>query len=113
MCVCITEGQSLCPVGFGFHEVHAVMAVQPCCLLLVQVIAVAAGGPIVALAKLPDASACLHHHLLWHGHHNAKEVGILKCLKRSRTWTLRCIKETMRNFHFGLKLPSLKNMYRQ
>lgn len=53
--------------------------------LLVEIIAVAAGGPIVALAKLSDASASLHHHLLWHRHHNTKEVWVLKCLKVSKT----------------------------
>lgn len=52
---------------------------------LVQIIAVAAAGPIVALAKLPDPNASLHHHLLWHRHHNAKEVRILKCLGEDRT----------------------------
>lgn len=54
---------------------------------LVEVVAVAAGGPIVALAKLPDASASLHHHHLWHRHHNTKEVWILKRLEVRKTGT--------------------------
>lgn len=108
ICVCVLS----CRLWFSWGPCcHGVVATPP---LLVQVVAVAAGGPIVALAKLPDASTRLHHHLLRHGHHNAKEVGILKCLKRSRTRTLRRIKEMMRNSHFGLKLPSCtKNMHRQ
>lgn len=52
--------------------------------LLVQVIAVTAGGAIVALAKLPDPSTSLQHHLLRDCHHNAEEVGILK-----RLWNVR------------------------
>lgn len=45
---------------------------------LVQIIAVTAAGPIVALTKLPDPTTSLHHHLLRHRHHNAEEVGILE-----------------------------------
>lgn len=48
---------------------------------LVEIIAAAATGTIVALAKVPDATTRFHHHLLRHRHHDAKEVGILECLR--------------------------------
>lgn len=67
---------------------------------LVQIIAVVATGPIVALAKLPDATTSLHHHLLRHRHHNATEVGILKRLGDDRMWILLGIKEITHVFHF-------------
>ena len=70
---------------------------------LVQIIAVAAGGPIVALAKLPDPTASLQHHLLRHRHHNAKEVGILKRLGEDRTW-IHGIKCNAQILHFYLNL---------
>lgn len=53
---------------------------------LVQIVAVAAARPVVALAELPDATASLHHQLLGHGHHNAEEVGILKRLGDDMLW---------------------------
>lgn len=55
---------------------------------LVQLVAVVASGPIVALAELSDPPARLDHHRLRHRHNDAEEVWILKCLKEGRTWTL-------------------------
>lgn len=52
-----------------------------CDFSLVEIVAVAATGSIMALTELPDATAGFHHHLLWHCHHDTKEVGILKRLK--------------------------------
>lgn len=42
----------------------------------------------MTLTKLPNATTSLHHHLLWHRHHNAKEVRIFKRLEDDRIWML-------------------------
>lgn len=39
----------------------------------------------MAQTKLPDTSARLHHHFLWHRHHNTEEVWILKRLEVGKT----------------------------
>lgn len=83
----ITRGQLFCPLDFGLHKVHAGWSGWfSSAASLVQIIAVTTAGPIVTLAELPDPSAGLHHHLLRHRHHNAKEVRILKRLGEDRTW---------------------------
>lgn len=71
---------------------------------LVQIVAVAAVGPVVALAELPDPTTSLHHHLLWQSHHNAKEVRILECLGKDRAKILLDFKVITLAFSFIHKL---------
>lgn len=66
---------------------------------LVQIVAVAAVWPVVALAELPDPTTSLHHHLLRQSHHNAKEVRILECLGKDRAKILLDFKVITLTFH--------------
>lgn len=73
-------GHIVSPSTVGFRVCIHVNVLSNAAASLIQVVAVAAAGPVVTLAELPDASARLQHQLLGHGHHHAEEVGILKCL---------------------------------
>lgn len=77
---------------------------------MVQIIAVAARGPIVALAKLPDATTSLYHQLLWHRHHNAKEVRILKCLGDDGQWKRLGIKVITQVFQLYIYIAVCRKM---
>lgn len=84
-----------------------------CPTSLVQIIAVVARGPIMALAKLPDASTSLDHHLLWHRHHNAKEVRILKRLEDDGQWICLGVKMIAQVFQFYIYIVVCRKMCRQ